>query len=156
MNSAASPPQMRSCPYMEIFGSQARCRGGDLGVGTELPNLSLSSAQALSVPVQQQDDVLLTVTTFLAFLKHISAGGGNGAGGKSQGYGSEDEHMAFPGCRNLGRTPRRIFIRQNREGPRKKGMQKRPGISYCAFVSFLLSLRQDWHQRGRMVPLPHC
>lgn len=55
---------------MEIFGSQAWCRGGEQGVGMEFPNLSLSSAQALSVPVQLQENVLLTDTTPLACLKH--------------------------------------------------------------------------------------
>lgn len=84
VDSAASPPQMRSCPYMEIFGSQTRCRGGDRGVGMEFPNLPLNSAQALSVPDQLQENVFLTDTTALARLKQISAGGGDGAGGKTK------------------------------------------------------------------------
>lgn len=99
----ASRSQMRSRPYMEIFRSQAWCRGGDRGVGMELPNLSLSSAQALSMPVQLQENVVLTDTTTLAPLKQISAEGEKGAGGKTQvAMAQKTSTQVFCGAEILG------------------------------------------------------
>lgn len=72
----------------------------------EFPNLPLNSAQALSVPVQLQGNVLLTDTTALARLKQISAEGKDGAGGKTKrDTAQKASTWVFSGSEILGKLP---------------------------------------------------
>lgn len=69
----------------------------------ELPNLSLSSAQALSMPVQLQEILVLTDITTLAPLKQISAEGEDGAGDKTKVARAQKRSThIFSGAETLG------------------------------------------------------
>lgn len=104
----------------------------------ELPNLPLNSAQALSVSVQRQGNVLLTDTTALARLKQISAEGKDGAGGKTKrGTAQKTSTWVFSGSEILGNSQQFLQEEEGR-GLRRKVTQKHPRLTYCV-MPFLIS-----------------
>lgn len=91
----------------------------------EFPNLPLNSAQALSVPVQLQGNVLLTDTTALARLKQISAEGKDGAGGKTKrGTTQKTSARVFSGSETLGNSQQ--FLQEEEMGGEKEGNTETP------------------------------
>lgn len=92
----------------------------------EFPNLPLNSAQALSVPVQLQGNVLLTDTTALARLKQISAEGKDGAGGKTKrDIAQKTSAWVFSGSEILGKLPA-VFAGRRGAGAEKEGNTETP------------------------------
>lgn len=92
----------------------------------ELPNLSLSSAQALSVPVQLQENVLLTDTAALARLKQISTEGGDGAGGTAKvAMAQKTSTWVFSGAEIWGGL-QEFSQEEEREGPKNEGNTETP------------------------------